>query len=503
MANQESVTLDCNIKSLEAFSKQEASLKALSIPEASRRQPDLMYMIDIMVSTGGNLNSAYFLPSEVYAARGSIVGKAVDILHEEDQVVGHITGYAFLDKNGNPLDVDALKKSKSEEEFDKLSFDVATSSVIHKLRFPEIANRIDERHFKVSMECYYEKFDVKVGDMIISQDEAVRHGLVEIIGGKAKLVDGKNEEIADVFRVLRNIHFSGKGLVDKPANPDSLILEAASIRQRSFDHDSIPIINLANIESYRKMKQESESIVINTREDSSKHVPPIMAPSLPSHENLCVSFERYVYAIPGEDEGDKQMPTRSAVARENYCKLFDLDCEVAGQSSHFQCWRNVFNRTTKEEIRHAFDALLAEQRKSGIMEMSAVQGSVVELSNKIDKADKYLLKNAERIRKSFEADYEAAAPKSVKSTNNLPNSSFAIVEPGYTDGGNKNARHLPHHGPGGGGTSNVNLDMPRLRNALARAGQIKPVTDSISREELVKRAKSHLEKHRGALKTSK
>lgn len=131
---EQSILLECDIKSLDGFEKDAASLKALSIPEVSKRQPDLLYMIDVMVSTGGNLNSAYFMPSEIYKARSSIVGKAVDILHNEEQVVGHITGYAFLDKTGNPFDIDKLKDS-SGDEFDNQSFDVATSLLFTKCAF--------------------------------------------------------------------------------------------------------------------------------------------------------------------------------------------------------------------------------------------------------------------------------------------------------------------------------------------------------------------------------
>ena len=94
-----------------------------------------------------------------------------------------------------------------------------------------------------------------------------------------------------------------------------------------------------------------------------------------------------------------------------------------------------------------------------------------------------------------------AAKWTRKFINDLPDASFAVIEPDYpskTD--NKNARHLPHHGKGGGGTKDVNLDLAHLRNALARCNQIIPVTKSISKESLRSRAKSHLEKHRGALK---
>lgn len=98
---------------------------------------------------------------------------------------------------------------------------------------------------------------------------------------------------------------------------------------------------------------------------------------------------------------------------------------------------------------------------------------------------------------------EEKAKWSRRYINRLPDSSFAVIEPAYERGEtkDKNCRHLPHHGPGGGGTRNVNLDLPHLRNAFARANQIKPVTDSISTEELRRRAMEHLEHHRSALET--
>lgn len=83
--------------------------------------------------------------------------------------------------------------------------------------------------------------------------------------------------------------------------------------------------------------------------------------------------------------------------------------------------------------------------------------------------------------------------------NSLPNSAFAVIEPASTKGetDNKNARHFPHHNDKG------ELDLPHLKNALARMNQIKPVTNSISKEELQNKASSHLEKHRSALEGEK
>ena len=86
--------------------------------------------------------------------------------------------------------------------------------------------------------------------------------------------------------------------------------------------------------------------------------------------------------------------------------------------------------------------------------------------------------------------------------NSLPDAAFAVIEPAYLRGEteDKRCRHLPHHGPD---VKNPNehesVDLPHLRNALARCNQIKPVTDSISAEELRRRAREHLLRHARAL----
>lgn len=88
--------------------------------------------------------------------------------------------------------------------------------------------------------------------------------------------------------------------------------------------------------------------------------------------------------------------------------------------------------------------------------------------------------------------------------NNLPDAAFAYIEPAYKRGDtkNKNARHLPHHSDGvkNGRDSKDHIDLPHLRNALARVDQIKPVTDSVTKDRLVSQAKAHLEKHAKDLK---
>lgn len=105
----------------------------------------------------------------------------------------------------------------------------------------------------------------------------------------------------------------------------------------------------------------------------------------------------------------------------------------------------------------------------------------------------------ESINKAIEEKLEVAQKWTRKFINSLPDSSFAVIEPAYLEGETKDkrARHLPFKNKDG------KVDLPHYRNALARVNQIKPITDSISAEELRKKAKAELDKYRHLLKTDK
>ncbi len=71
--------------------------------------------------------------------------------------------------------------------------------------------------------------------------------------------------------------------------------------------------------------------------------------------------------------------------------------------------------------------------------------------------------------------------------NDLPDSSFAVIEPAYPEKTqDKQCRHLPYKDKDG------TVDLPHLRNALARMDQIEPVTDSITADELRAKAQKVL-----------
>jgi hypothetical protein len=235
----------------------------LGIPPEGSRQPDLSYFTSVFVSSGFNLNSAYFLPSELITAKNTISSKPLDIEHEESKIVGHLNSFAFAYKDGSFFDPDNLL-SKVGTGVDKMSMDIVTASTVYKARFPEVVEKIEAGEYKVSMECYFRDFDIIVNDILIPKEEAQKLGLVEVINNTIKIVDIKrNLGEHRVGKVLRSMLFAGCGLVDNPANPESVILETAT-RNNNF------ILDLNKVDSYMKSKQEKEAITIYSSKPDKK-----------------------------------------------------------------------------------------------------------------------------------------------------------------------------------------------------------------------------------------
>ena len=108
---------------------------------------------------------------------------------------------------------------------------------------------------------------------------------------------------------------------------------------------------------------------------------------------------------------------------------------------------------------------------------------ISKLSSVIEKAEVLFDDEDMKLVEFFSVfDREDAAKWTRAYINSLPDSAFLFIEPGYKKGMNKNARHLPYK------DKNGKVDIPHLRNALARCSRIKPVLGKISVEEARRRA---------------
>ena len=192
-----------------------------SLAFMDKNQPDLFHLNSVLVSAGWNKNDDVFTSEYLWAAKDTPVNKQFNYMHDDNDIIGHITASMVVDKDGNPV----------TEPVD--SIDIITSAVIYRAwSDPEVRGRIEnliseikEGKWAVSMECIFEDFDYAIkspeGDRVLSRSESsaflTKH--LRVYGGTGEYHGYK------VGRLLKGFYFSGKGLVDNPANPRSIIFK--------------------------------------------------------------------------------------------------------------------------------------------------------------------------------------------------------------------------------------------------------------------------------------
>jgi len=196
---------------------------------ASVTDEDLYYVQSILVSSSWNKNDDIFDKAEVWKAKNTPEDKPTNLEHDEDQIVGHIVSNWPIDSEG--------KKIPDNLEMEQLpdKFHIVTGSVIYRnFSNPELRERaelliqeIEAGKKFVSMECYFNNFDYgllnqETGEYkVLSRNNNTSY-LTKFLRAYGGVGEYDNHKIG---RVLRNISFSGKGFVNKPANPESIIFD--------------------------------------------------------------------------------------------------------------------------------------------------------------------------------------------------------------------------------------------------------------------------------------
>lgn len=205
---------------------------------ASVNDSDLYYTQSILVSTSWNKNDDIFDSKEVWAAKNTPEHKPTNLEHDEKTIVGHITSNWPIDEEGNIINENTEENSLPEK------YHILTGSVIYrgytdqelKERASTLIEEIENGQKYVSMECFFKNFDYGLVDKVTgSYHVLARNEETAFLTKHLRAYGGMGEhQNYKVGRVLRNITFSGKGFVNKPANPESII----------FSKDMIPIENL-------------------------------------------------------------------------------------------------------------------------------------------------------------------------------------------------------------------------------------------------------------------
>ena len=200
---------------------------ALRTTAENKNQVDLHYLKSILVTTGWNKNDDVFDKAEVWIAKSTPSDKPFNYEHDQSQIIGHITGCKVIADDGS----DIIEELPIDELPSK--FHILTSAVLYKFwedpKKQEMMNNIIEgiakKEWFVSMEAIFTNFDYAIEDgassKVVARNEKTafltKH--LRAYGGNGIFNNVK------IGRVLKNIVFSGKGLVRKPANPESVIFD--------------------------------------------------------------------------------------------------------------------------------------------------------------------------------------------------------------------------------------------------------------------------------------
>jgi len=333
--------------------KETADLKAraskvIDLPAEREKQPDLLYFSAIFVSTGENLNHAYFMGSELVAAEDTIINKALDVEHSEDEIIGHIYERAYMDKDGNPLDLKELASMETASQ-DGKEMHIAIAGIVYKNRFPNVAQEVSDNKWKVSMECYFKDYDVKVGDLVLNKNDAEALGLASrddsLLGRVAKVIkDGKEIAEGAITRVLRGICFSGCGIVKNPANPPSVIMETANEKEKEMANNEVIILD------YDKLESDDINLTSDKLEEANDNTEEAKDGELDDSIGICVSYNRRMYDKAG------------AIVANDWCSLYEESCtSFSRDTTDPDCLRN---RDLRSSVEAALEETLAERAEN-------------------------------------------------------------------------------------------------------------------------------------------
>ncbi len=238
--------------------------------DANPEQIDLHYLKSVLVSTGWNKNDDVFTSQATWEARNTPEDKQFNFMHNENDIIGHITGSYVVDKDGNQID---SEEAPSE-------FDIITEAVLYnswtdpenRQRMEQIIAEIKEGKWFVSMECLFAGFDYAlVGDdgsskvLARSEDTSFLTKHLRAYGGEGTYQGYK------VGRSLRQISFSGKGLVAKPANPRSVILDTSKAYSNDSDNLKPSIkgeVNMSDVNVLEKQIADLKSELVSAKEEN-------------------------------------------------------------------------------------------------------------------------------------------------------------------------------------------------------------------------------------------
>lgn len=227
---------------------------------------DLYPTDSILVTTTWNKNDDVFDPMESWAAKYTPSHKPTNIEHDEHVIVGHITNSWVINTKGELIADDTNVDDLPEV------FHICNGAVIYRSwedealvkRTEELIEQIEAGEMFVSMEALFRNFDYAVISPDGKKSIVARDKVSAFLTKHLRAYGGKGEyDGYKIGRLLRNITFSGKGYVKRPANPDSIIFSettdfSKAMVENPFDKSS-GVFMLCRPEATSGHEQDSNS----------------------------------------------------------------------------------------------------------------------------------------------------------------------------------------------------------------------------------------------------
>jgi hypothetical protein len=192
----------------------------------------------VLCTVGWNKNDDVFDRVETWVARRTPEDKQLNYEHDDAKIIGHITSNSVMDADGKVLADDTVIDDLPAK------FHVVTAGVLYKhWQTPELQQRMDtllaeiaEGKWYVSMECLFAGFDYALKDSSGDTRVVARTPQTAFITKHLRAYGGSGQyDGYKVGRLMRNIVFSGKGMVKNPANPESVILSPSEPARAALD----------------------------------------------------------------------------------------------------------------------------------------------------------------------------------------------------------------------------------------------------------------------------
>lgn len=275
----------------------------LDVVNASIKDKELFYHTSILVSTNWNKNGDVFLPQVVWAAKDTPIHKPTNLEHDNNKIIGHMTNSWAIGTDNKLIANDTTDADLPSK------FHILVGSVIYKfwpdneqyaVSVGKLLEEISNGSKYVSMECRFDDFDYALASenniKILTRNEQTsflsKH--LSAYGGTGEFKQFK------IGRVVKNISFCGKGYVDKPANPESVI----------FTNNDV--YDFANANFIEKNVFSDSLGVINSSDETNIQEPFIMSDYLQDQNK---ELKAKVESMAKEMESVKEQFTKSNVAQ--------------------------------------------------------------------------------------------------------------------------------------------------------------------------------------------